>query len=289
MNPWHADAALLERYAEDEIDPASAASIEAHLLSCAECRELLATTGNRNTLPAELIDAMWNEIADVVDRPHQAPVEWVLRRLGISEPAARIVSATPALRLAWIGAVAIVAAFAVWAAYGSTNDPIVFLWFAPVVPLAGVATAFGPSIDPLHELALAAPLPATRILALRTFAVGVTAGLVLVPASLALPGLHASAAAWIMPALAVSALALALGTVMEAGRGALVAGGLWILAVPSWIWFSTAEPRRLAAQLALFGPMGQIFWVALTVIALSIVYLRRDQFDFLAYQPGATS
>ena len=122
-----------------------------------------------------------------------------------------------------------------------------------------------------------------------TSAVGVTAGLILVPASLALPGLHARAAAWIIPALAVCALALAFGTVMEAGRAALVSGGLWILAVPSWIWFSTAEPRRLAAQIALFGPIGQLFWVALTVIAFSIVYLRRGQFDFLAHQPGGAT
>ncbi len=287
MNPWHADTALLDRYAHGSTDLASAASIEEHLLSCAECRERLANTADiDHVLPVGLIDAMWNEIADVVDRPHETLVERILHRVGVSESAARIVSATPALRLAWIGAVAIAAAFAVWAAYGSTHDPIVFLWFAPVVPLAGVATAFGPSIDPLHEVALAAPLPATRILALRTSAVGVTAGLILIPASLALPGF---AAAWIMPALAVCALALALGTTMEAARAALVAGGLWVLAVPSWIWFSTAEPRRLAAQLALFGPTGQIFWVALTAIALSVVYLRREQFDFLAHQPGAAS
>ena len=46
-----------------------------------------------------------------------------------------------------------------------------FLALAPLLPLAGVAAAFGAALDPTYEIGLAAPLSAVRLLLLRTVAV----------------------------------------------------------------------------------------------------------------------
>ena len=39
---WHCDAPMLRRYADGAVDLALAASIEAHLIRCADCRAALA-------------------------------------------------------------------------------------------------------------------------------------------------------------------------------------------------------------------------------------------------------
>ncbi len=46
-----------------------------------------------------------------------------------------------------------------------------FLMVAAMLPVAGVAVAFGPGIDPTHEIALAAPMRADRLLLMRAAAV----------------------------------------------------------------------------------------------------------------------
>ena len=75
-----------------------------------------------------------------------------------------------------------------------------FLALAPVLPVAGVAVAFGPRTDPLHEVAVAAPYSSFRLLLLRSAAVLTTSLLLAVPAAALLP-----ATAW------VAAIALAAG------------------------------------------------------------------------------
>ncbi|MBK5287429.1 MAG: zf-HC2 domain-containing protein, partial [Acidimicrobiia bacterium] len=205
---WHASEQLLDRYAHDRVDVVTAASLEAHLLACDPCRRTLAEVGAASL--EESIERAWSDIVDTLDQPKLSLVERLLRRVGVADGDAKVIATAPSLRLSWLGAVALAVAFAVWAARNGPRDPIVFLTLAPFVPLAGVAVAFGPIADPMHETILASPISATRILAMRSLAVGVISATILLPATLILAVSHPIAAAWIAPALAVVSLALCL-------------------------------------------------------------------------------
>ena len=101
---------------------------------------------------------------------------------------------------------------------------MLFLLVAPLLPLAGVAAAYGPLVDPAYELALAAPLGSLRLLLLRAVAVvAVDDAARRWPRALALPGLDWTAAAWLLPSLGAhaarpSALATAIGPGRVAAR-----------------------------------------------------------------------
>ena len=45
MSTWHLTPQTLTAYRDDDVDPVQAASVEAHLLGCADCRADLATGG----------------------------------------------------------------------------------------------------------------------------------------------------------------------------------------------------------------------------------------------------
>src|SRR5438445_3428947 len=99
---WHAEADLLQRYADETLDDARAYSLEAHLLRCARCRAELAPTAD-----AAQLDRMWASVVERVDAPAPGLVERGLLEIGVREHAARLLAATPSLRLSWLGAEAI--------------------------------------------------------------------------------------------------------------------------------------------------------------------------------------
>jgi hypothetical protein len=182
---WHADADVLEDYGRGELPLADAASVEAHLLGCARCREALVPR-----VDAGRLAAAWAAIDTALDAPRLGPVERLLRRIGVSEHMARLLAATPSLRTSWILAVVLALAFAVAAAHGGTGERAVllFLVVAPLLPLAGVAAAFAPGVDPAAEVALAAPMRTFRLLLVRAAAVLVTTLVLTALAALTLPG-----------------------------------------------------------------------------------------------------
>lgn len=271
---WHADTASLARYADGGLDPAGSASIEAHLLRCDACRATLAATADD-----EELEAMWRGVADRVDVPRRRLVERGLCAAGIRETTARLVAATPALRASWLAAVAIALGFAVFAAYQQHGDPIAFLWLAPLVPLAGVATAYGPDVDPTFEVGVATPTHGQRLLMLRTTAVGTTAVVLLVPASLALPGFGLLDVAWLVPAIGVALATLALATFIGPTNAGIVVGAGWIALVPASVWVTSPHGSRVASHLALFGARGQLAAAAVAVAAVIVLVVRRDRFD----------
>lgn len=267
---WHAAPAVLEAYTEDRLDPASAASVEAHLLSCGECRAACASAVN----DAE-IDAIWQHIVVAVD---SARVPWsvrLLRAVGVRESTARLVAATPALRGAWIVAVAIAVGFAVLAAYARGGDPTIFLWLAPLVPVAGVAAAYGPGVDPLYEIGAATPTHGIRLLMLRATAVTIAAALVLVPATLALPDLALIDVAWMLPALAVSTATVALATFVGPIKAGIVVGASWLALVPISVALADRDNPIVAEHLFLFRPAAQLTYVAVAVVASIVLFTRR--------------
>ena len=86
--------------------------------------------------------------------------------------------------------------------------PSVVLLVAPVAPLLGVATVWSAGLDPLHELVVASPRAGLFLVLRRTLAV-----LAAVIPALAVAGWMsgASPATWLLPCLAFTAGALALG------------------------------------------------------------------------------
>jgi hypothetical protein len=270
---WHADGRLLRLYARGEVDDALASSVEAHLQACETCRSELSAI-----VPAAPLDRIWLEVVDSVDAPRRGSFERFLARVGVPDHVARLLAATPSLRLSWLAAVGVALGFAVLATRAARGagpfEPgqlLPFLVVAPLVPLAGVAVAYGPGVDPTYEVGLAAPMRTDRLLLIRTIAV---VGTSLVLASLAALGLPGSGwtAAWLLPSLALCAASLALSTSVAPGWAFGPMAALWIAGVV------VAEGLSHEA-LPLFGASAQVVFAATIVVAGVVLAARRQSFE----------
>jgi hypothetical protein len=264
---WHTDGGLLDAYADGSVDHARAASVEAHLLACADCRRLV---GDRVD-PARG-DAVWTEIIDKVDRPKVRLIERVLRGLGVPAHTARVLVATRSIQLSWLLGVAVVLAFAVMADSIGRQSMLPFLIAAPILPVAGVAAAFGPVVDPTYEVTMASPLATTRLLLLRSVAVLGTTTALAGAAALALPGLEWTAAAWVLPALGLTAGTLALATVTTTERAAAAI-------TMSWLTTVLVSVGGLDDALAAIRPAGQVTFAVLTAVSMVVVHRRREMLE----------
>jgi hypothetical protein len=91
-------------------------------------------------------------------------------------------------------------------------------------------------------------------------------------AALALPGLHPTAAAWLLPSLGLTLASLALTTRMAAQLACGSLAVLWLLAV--WIgWTLTREP------LYVFGPAGQLVCAAIAALAALVLTRSAENFE----------
>jgi hypothetical protein len=224
---WHADSALLSAYLAGEVDYPVGASVEQHLLRCTECRRRLAERP-----PVVPLPLVWNRIRETVEDPRATAVERTARGLGLRGWEARLLAAAPSLTAAWIGSLAVSLAFAVLAAYyGDLDGAVLFLLVAPLAPVAGVAIAYGPEGDPSHEAVAATPYPALRLVLLRSAAVLTTSVPLAGVAALVLPVPWWVAAGWLLPALAFTAVVLALSTWFPTTVAAAAVGVGWMGAV----------------------------------------------------------
>ena len=266
--PWHAGPLLLDQYALGALDPVRAGSVEAHVTSCAQCRSYLATA-----VPPDRLGAIFAEVVDRVDAPRVGAVERLLCRIGVRADVARLLVVTPLVRSSWLLAVLGVLTFALAAAHTGPGGLIAFLTLAPLAPLAGVATAFGPRVDPSHEVTRAAPYRAFRLLLVRTVAVlGVTV-MAAVPASLLLPEHRAwSAWAWLLPSLALATVTLAASERVDPTLAAAAVGALWVGFV--------VMMRMRNSGVDLFGDDGQLVFAVITACSALVVRRDRDRFDY---------
>ena len=255
--PWHLDDDLLDTYAEGRaMTPALTASVEAHLERCPACQARLAPAVD----PLRL-DAVWAEVVERVDAPRTTLVERLLVRAGVGHDTARLLAVTPSLRLSWLGGTGLALVLALAVAHSGERGVAVFLALAPVLPVAGVAVAFSPRTDPLHEVALAAPYSAYRLLLVRSAAVVATTLVLAVPAALLLPSTTLVAAAWLLPALALTCTCLALAGRVDPVVSSSALAVAWLLAALSGLppgrdplVVATVVPQLLcAAVLALAG------------------------------------
>ncbi len=276
---WHADPGTLQSYAEGRVSPVQAASVEGHLLACDRCRSAVAAGADRVRL-----DALWSGITAVADAPVLGVVERLLGRLGVPEHVGRLLAATPALRLSWRAAIVVTLAFAVSAARrgdGGGVGLVLFLVLAPLLPLAGVAASFGPGTDPVHEMAVAAPLRSFDLLLMRATAVLTGPTLLAGAAAATVPHADWGMAVWLLPAVGLTAGSLALSTWVTPWKAAAALASVWVgaAAIGLRLTAGTNPGGPLVERLVAFRPSGQVALAAFTVAAAIIVALRRDALE----------
>ena len=263
---WHADTDLFDRYARGQVDAATAASLESHLVACAHCR-----ARTSRMVEAEPLERIWTEVRADVERPQLALLERLLSAAGLPEHTARLVAVTPALRAPWLLAVAVALGFAVLAAHAGGGGPLAFLLLAPLVPVGGVALAYRNSADPAYEIALASPGGGFRLVMLRAGAVALASIAIVGVATVLLPDVGWTAVGWLLPCLALSMLTLAGSTASASPvTVASVLAGAWVLGV--LVAERVAEQQYLA-----FGAGAQVLFGALAVGAAVVLVLRRDR------------
>lgn len=228
MNPTrHPEEGLLARYVAGAAGELPAAALEQHLAGCPDCRARIAE--HVDVLPLE---TTWSRIQELAQAPARSPLERLLVRVGVPEPDALLVAVAPSLRMSWLLGLAVTLGFVVLgAANGGARGLTSFLLVAPLVPVAGVAFAYGPDVDPSHEVGVAAPYSSARLLLLRTAAVLATCLPLVLAAGLLVPELSWAAVTWLLPALALTALVLAASTWVRPTVVAVGLGVLWTCAV----------------------------------------------------------
>jgi signal transduction histidine kinase len=197
-------------------------------------------------------------------------LERALVRVRVRDDVARVVASTPSLRASWLAAAVVAAGFSTWATHAGPGGVLAFLVTAPLLPVAGVAAAYGPWADPMHEMTQAAPTPAIRIVLLRSAAVLVSTAMIVGIASVLAPGADWTAAAWILPSLGLTLASLALSTFMPIHLAAAAIAFLWFAGI-------IATSSLTQDGLGVFRGSGQIAFFAVVVASSVVLSRRRDR------------
>ena len=214
---WHLSPEELARYSDPTGQPAAAswlASVEAHLATCAACRAQLAVPPADARVLHEIGARLAQQAPHTVQyrRPRRA---W--RRMFAGLP------------LAWLVASAAVGLLAAGAdLVGPPRldaGPSVFLLLAPILPLIGVGAAWTPSLDPIHEVTASTPSAGLPTLLRRT--VLTLLPLVVVSAVIGLLTGAAPPGLWLLPCLALTTSAIALGSLIPLPAAAATVTGAW--------------------------------------------------------------
>jgi hypothetical protein len=263
----HVTTAVLERYAIGGagIGAESLWAVEAHLESCAPCRERLGEAVRRRSPETmSLLARVQANLATEVARSPRMPARRLPRRVGRWAP--------PGLwpRLA-MTLLVLAAALGLDLMGDSRLLPSLVLLVAPVAPLLGVAAVWSAGIDPAHELVVASPRAGLYMVLRRTLAV-----LVVVIPALTVAGWLAgvSPARWLLPCLAFTAGALALGELI---------GLRWAAGALALAWTAgVISPSVLAARTPLLlEPASLPYWVGLIAVIAVALVLRRDAYTGL--------
>lgn len=221
------------------------------------------------------IEANWRAISIELDTPRPSRLERALRTVRVPLPVVRVVAATPALRRSWYLSIAAVVLIGLGVADpGDEGSLFALLVMAPLLPVLGVAMAYGSAADPSHEIQVATPTHGLRLVTVRAATVLSVSIVIIVLLSLLSEAARPVAAAWLLPALAVTAASLATMTFQPPRRAtSIVALG----------WFAVVLGARMVADdpLAAFRLGGQFAAMAVAVGAAALAYRRRDRFERL--------
>jgi hypothetical protein len=257
---WHLDQAQIASYATGDSLGARAASAEAHLFTCSECRAALAPAA-----PTDRLDAVWAQIEERVDEPHKSWLERLLIKLRVPTDEARLLASAPSLQLSWVAALALVLTFSAAATHSGERGVLLFLVLAPLVPVAAVAGAFGRGIDPTYEITCSTPYSSQRLLLLRVAAVLSTS--LLLTSAVALTVSDAwVAAAWLLPSLAMVGLVLSLSPWVDLPWAAALVTATYV-SVVSTTWKVDGSVRELYQEPA------QISSLLIVVLCLIVIFV----------------
>ena len=263
----HVTAAVLARYATGGagIGTDTLWAVEAHLERCAPCRERLGlVVARRSPETVSLLALVQSNLAAEVARSSRMPARRLPRRVARWAPPGLW------LRLAMTTLV-LAAALGLDLVDRSQLLPSLVLLVAPVAPLLGVAAVWSTGLDPAHELVLASSRAGLSMVLRRTLAV-----LVVVIPALTVAGwlAGASPARWLLPCLAFTAGALALGELIGLRWAA---GGLAL----AWT-AGVIGPSLLTARTPLLLEAVSLpYWAALTAVITVALMLRRDAYTGL--------
>lgn len=260
----HVTMAVLERYVTGGagIGADTLWAVETHLEGCAPCRQRLGeAVARRSPETAALLARVHGSVAAGVAGSSQLPARRRPRRIARWAP--------PGLwpRLA-MTLLVVAAALGLDLVGGSQVQPSLVLLVAPVAPLFGVAAVWSTGLDPAHALVVASPRAGLYMVLRRTLAV-----LVVVMPALTLAGwlAGASPARWLLPCLAMTAGALALGELIALRWAAGVLALGWTAGV--------IAPSVLAARMPLLlEPASLPYWAGLMVVIGFALVLRRDAY-----------
>jgi hypothetical protein len=266
MSGDHVSTPVLERYAAGETGSPSDLwwAVEAHLESCVECRDRLAEAVSRHSpATAALLERVRVDLAGRLPRIATAPTRH--RRVpGWAAPAM-----LPRLAASVL---VVLAALGLDLADSTGRFPSLVLLLAPVVPLLPVAAAWSRGLDPAYELVVASPRAGLEMVLRRTAA----ALLVMIPV-LAVAGAMAGAspAGWLLPCLAFTAGALALGELVGLYRAATGLALGWAVVV--------VAPSLVSARLpVLLEPAVWPGWAAAVAVVVVVLVVRRRAYTGLS-------
>jgi hypothetical protein len=289
---WHVPPGALRAWVEGTGGMAAGASVEQHLMRCAECRDAVRTVAVRSDEAAELdpgldpgldpaldqardpalglgavpvldFEAVWTGIREEIEPQRLNLMGRVLVRLGVRESDAILLSTAPSLTGAWIAGMVLVVMFSLMAStWGSGRGVAVFLLLAPLLPVAGVAAAYGAEADPTHELTLSAPYSKIRLLLLRTGAVVATCVPLTIVASVPIEGPWWVSVVWLLPALAFVLATLAAAT---------FAPPVYAAAIIAVAWVGATLPALIRQEpLAMFDATALVTYAAIAVVATAV-------------------
>jgi len=259
---WHADETLLDAYVNGALGALEGASVEQHLLVCADCRGRIG-----RVVDATDVAHGWDRLQTAMERPPQPAAIRLARRFGLQEPTAVLLTASAALRTAWLSASLVALGFAVIASKFSEDGSIwPFLLIAPLIPVLGVAVSYGPTSDPLEGLIVTSPYGRPRLILARSIGVVATSMPLAFALGFLLPGPSWVAAAWLGPALAMIPMLLALAAFV----GPRVAAS--VLAM-GWSGMVLPSVRRLPMTWPVDSDR-QLLYLTLALLAGAVLIVR---------------
>jgi hypothetical protein len=257
---WHVDELALERWVDGTDGSVAGASVEQHLISCAECRA--------KVVPDPVVDQVWARVRDVIEVPPTTLLERLLQRVGLPQADARIVAVSPAFRGAWlVGLTSLLVFVTVAGGWGAGRGQLAFLAIAPLVPALAVALGYDPELDEALETECATPYSRLRLVLLRSAALLIVALPAFVVASTVLPG--SIAFWWLVPAAVCTVLVLTLSTWVAPLTAAGIVGTVWFGVVSS-------VARRGAAEDVL-GDDFLMTYAAIAAAAVLLLVVRRGR------------
>jgi hypothetical protein len=264
MTGWHVDDETLRRYVERIDSVAEGASLEQHVLTCAQCRARV----NTAAFDVATVDlaAVWDRTRDAVEVPRPSVVERLLRTAGLPAHEARMVAVASAFRGVWLIGVPAVLAFAALAAVvGHARGLWFFLAVAPLAPCQLVALSYDWRWDPALEPELVTPYSALRLVLLRTIAVLVLALPAVLLLGLVVPG--EAPFVWLLPAVGFVAVVLAASTWVSPLNAAMTISVAWLLAV--WLLATRSDSPAEVLQARI-----QVAFLVLAAASFGIFLVR---------------